>query len=93
MDGYIACSCNILSLPLRLHQKLDLSEISEPGKANENEANNDVVYDLQSIVIHRGEYGSGESNDAMVRLVVSSVVSFSYPFVCFLQSRTLLLLC
>jgi len=39
--------------------KLDLSEISEPGKANENEANNDVVYDLQSIVIHRGEYGSG----------------------------------
>ncbi|KAL7538524.1 hypothetical protein ACHAWF_006115 [Thalassiosira exigua] len=38
--------------------ELDLSEIMSDEHAGEID---DVIYDLQSIVIHKGEYGSGES--------------------------------
>ena len=38
---------------------MDLSEISEED-STEDDAQGDAIYDLQSIVIHKGEYGSGK---------------------------------
>lgn len=54
-------------------QELDLSDISETDVDNEYEAEDDAVYDLQSIVIHKGEYGSGASNQQLLLLI------FCYP--------------
>ena len=41
-------------------QELDLSEISELDDDEKDDlAGSDAIYDLQSIVVHKGEYGSG----------------------------------
>ena len=43
-------------------QELDLSEIlSHDSPLDGDQTTDDAIYDLQSIVVHRGEYGSGES--------------------------------
>jgi hypothetical protein len=39
---------------------LDLSEIITDENKGSSQPVEDVTYDLQSIVIHRGEYGSGK---------------------------------
>mmetsp|Transcript_1752 Transcript_1752/g.3749 ORF Transcript_1752/g.3749 Transcript_1752/m.3749 type:complete len:784 (-) Transcript_1752:58-2409(-) len=39
--------------------ELDLSDISEADEGDKIVESDDAIYDLQSIVIHRGEYGSG----------------------------------
>jgi len=41
-------------------QELDLSEIIYDVD-EEDKQTSDAIYDLQSVVVHRGEYGSGES--------------------------------
>ena len=40
------------------HQELDMSEIIT---GDDTSGVDDAIYDLQSVVVHRGEYGSGES--------------------------------
>ena len=54
--AYISCHRHYSSL-FKPYKELDLSEII----AESDDANNegDEIYDLQSIVIHKGEYGSG----------------------------------
>ncbi|KAL3817221.1 LOW QUALITY PROTEIN: hypothetical protein ACHAXA_009508 [Cyclostephanos tholiformis] len=39
--------------------ELDLSEISEKDYDRDDDVEDNAIYDLQSVVIHKGEYGSG----------------------------------
>ena len=45
---------------LTANQELDLSELCNTH-SYENEADDGAIYDLQSVVVHKGEYGSGVS--------------------------------
>ena len=45
---------------LTANQELDLSELCDTNYYG-NEADDGAIYDLQSVVVHKGEYGSGMS--------------------------------